>query len=127
MTKDTSEPRDGLSAASRAQAPAFLDRERVTHCYRHVKALLLAERNSRGHWEGELSTSALSTATAIMALEMVRRGRADRKAGTDSRQQLEPLIDRGLRWVAAHQNADGGWGDTRQSFSNISTTMLCHA
>src|SRR5207244_2945707 len=26
-----------------------------------------------------------------------------------------------------YQNADGGWGDTDRSFSNISTTMLCHA
>lgn len=37
------------------------------------------------------------------------------------------LIDGGLRWLAAHQNADGGWGDTVKSFSNISTTMLCRA
>ena len=33
----------------------------------------------------------------------------------------------GLNWLAAHQNADGGWGDTVKSFSNISTTMLCRA
>ncbi len=38
-----------------------------------------------------------------------------------------PLIDGGLAWLAAHQNADGGWGDTVKSFSNISTTMLCRA
>ena len=33
----------------------------------------------------------------------------------------------GLAWLAAHQNADGGWGDTVKSFSNISTTLLCRA
>src|SRR5205807_1883084 len=33
----------------------------------------------------------------------------------------------GLAWLAARQNADGGWGDTVRSFSNISTTMLCRA
>ena len=32
-----------------------------------------------------------------------------------------------MRWIAEHQNADGGWGDTVRSFSNISTTMLCRA
>ena len=36
-------------------------------------------------------------------------------------------IDAGVKWLVAHQNADGGWGDTIKSFSNISTTMLCRA
>ena len=29
-----------------------------------------------------------------------------------------------VRWLAKHQNADGGWGDTDLSLSNIATTML---
>ena len=37
------------------------------------------------------------------------------------------LIRQGLAWLALHQNADGGWGDTTRSFSNISTTALCWA
>jgi squalene-hopene/tetraprenyl-beta-curcumene cyclase len=37
------------------------------------------------------------------------------------------LITGGLRWLADHQNPDGGWGDTVKSLSNISTTMLCRA
>ncbi len=37
------------------------------------------------------------------------------------------MIDRGLQWLASHQNDDGGWGDTTKSLSNISTTMLAHA
>jgi squalene-hopene/tetraprenyl-beta-curcumene cyclase len=36
-------------------------------------------------------------------------------------------IDAGMKWLAGHQNADGGWGDTVKSFSNISTAMLCRA
>ena len=47
--------------------------ERIDRCYETVRAALLAERNAAGHWEGKLSASALSTATAVMALEMVRR------------------------------------------------------
>ncbi len=76
---------------------------------------LLAERNAAGHWEGELSTSALSTATAVVALHTV-----DPEAHRS-------LIQGGLRWLIDHQNEDGGWGDTVLSFSNISTTLLCWA
>ena len=71
--------------------------------------------SAAGTWVGELSTSALSTAVAIIALRLV-----DRDAHAN-------LIDAGLAWLAAHQNPDGGWGDTVRSLSNISTTMLCRA
>ena len=95
--------------------------ERVERCYQTVASHLLAERNGAGHWEGELSTSALSTATAVMALEMVQR---HDPAATD---RFQSFIEGGLRWLATHQNEDGGWGDTVKSLSNISTTMLAHA
>jgi len=67
-----------------------------------------------------------------MALEMVRRQvvepqRAKLQQQRSTSEELVPLIEAGVRWLAAHQNADGGWGDTTLSFSNISTTMLCHA
>jgi squalene-hopene/tetraprenyl-beta-curcumene cyclase len=76
---------------------------------------LLGELNQYGHWEGELSSSALSTATAITALALV-----DRQAHAE-------LIASGVDWLATHQNNDGGWGDTVRSKSNISTTALCWA
>ncbi|NQT88482.1 squalene--hopene cyclase [bacterium] len=76
---------------------------------------LLAERVSAGHWEGELASSALSTAVACTALATRDPvGHAERVRG-------------GLRWLAAHQNDDGGWGDTTLSRTNISTTLLCWA
>ena len=40
---------------------------------------------------------------------------------------LSTLIAGGIRWLASHQNADGGWGDTPVSYSNISTTLLAVA
>jgi len=74
---------------------------------------LLSLRNEAGHWEGELSSSALSTATAIVALHSVDAVRH------------HPLIEAGAQWLIANQNADGGWGDTTISKSNLSTTLLC--
>src|SRR2546429_424373 len=86
--------------------------------YQTALAALLAERTPEGHWVGELSTSALSTATAVMALHLTARSASEGRPD---------LVAGGLRWLAEHQNADGGWGDTVKSLSNISTTMLCRA
>lgn len=95
--------------------------QRLRRAEQSVRALLLAARNSQGHWQGRLSTSALSTATAVMALEQMRR----RDSGLNP--VAGPLISAGIRWLAEHRNDDGGWGDTVRSFSNISTTMLANA
>lgn len=78
-----------------------------------LTARLLAERNAAGHWEGELSSSALSTALASIALHL---------AGEEP-----ALTQRGLDWLERTQNPDGGFGDTVKSISNISTTALCWA
>jgi squalene-hopene/tetraprenyl-beta-curcumene cyclase len=48
--------------------------------------------------------------------------RAGREAG-----RLGTLVDGGIGWLIGHQNDDGGWGDTPDSPSNISTTILCWA
>ncbi len=89
--------------------------DRLRAAYLVARDALLAERVPEGHWVGELSTSALSTATAVVALHLVNPF------------EHRPLIDAGVKWLAEHQNTDGGWGDTVKSFSNISTTMLCRA
>ena len=78
-----------------------------------LRERLLAARTPAGHWEGELSSSPLSTATAVTALTL---------AGGH-----EGLVRGGLRWLAAHQNADGGFGDADGCPSNISTTTLAWA
>ena len=74
---------------------------------------LLAERTAAGHWEGELSSSPLATATAVSALTLVGGH--------------ERLVREGLRWLAAHQNDDGGFGDAPGCPSNLSTTTLAWA
>jgi squalene-hopene/tetraprenyl-beta-curcumene cyclase len=96
-----------------------VDFARLEGAYQAALAALLAERTPEGHWVGELSTSALSTATAVSALSLVKKHTGGRAH--------DALIAGGLAWLANHQNADGGWGDTIKSLSNISTTMLCRA
>ncbi len=91
-----------------------------------ARAGLSAHRTSAGHWTGELSSSALSTATAVTALALARAASAPATAQSAAA-ELTAKIDTGLRWLARHQNADGGWGDTVKSLSNISTTTLCWA
>src|SRR5712691_7294128 len=94
--------------------------DRLESAYQTALAKLLAERAPEGYWVGELSTSALSTATAVSALSLVNRA-------ISAHGSFDALVRGGLDWLAAHQNDDGGWGDTVKSFSNISTTMLCRA
>jgi len=96
-----------------------LDRERLQHAVERVNQELLASVGPDGHWVGELSSSALSTATAVTALAVVQR--ESRITSHESR------VTSGLTWLAQHQNADGGWGDTVLSLSNLSTTTLCWA
>jgi len=91
----------------------------VFGAYNKAVAALLAARNPQGHWTGELSHSALATATAVCALTVVARNSSDPR--------LPALIDAGLSWLAANQNRDGGWGDTDRSLSNMSTTTLVWA
>ncbi len=93
-----------------------VDADMLQRTLSRAEEALLAARSSRGPWTGELSSSALSTATATCALAMLDRARrTDGHAG---------LVTGGLRWLRDHQNADGGWGDTVDSPSNISTTTL---
>lgn len=91
---------------------------------RHTGQHLLDERCAQGHWRGELSSSALSTATAICALSAFLDSSA---CSAESIGRIQELCERGIRWLVENQNADGGWGDTTKSFSNISTTALCWA
>ncbi|MEX2273634.1 MAG: hypothetical protein WD690_19365 [Vicinamibacterales bacterium] len=85
-----------------------------------ARQALLARRTPAGVWEGHLSSSALSTATAVIALRAAVRAGGVADAGA-----AERMIEGGVAWLCRTQNDGGGWGDTPQSLSNISTTALC--
>jgi len=90
-----------------------MDKNAFKKSIQGLEKRLLESRTAYGFWQGHLSSSALSTATAVFALGMV-----DKK-------KYQPQIQRGLKWLRENSNSDGGWGDTTLSLSNISTTMLC--
>ena len=90
-------------------------RDTILKAHVSARAHLLSLRSHPGGWAGELSSSALSTATAVIALL-----RVDREAH-------EALAVQGLEWLERTQCREGGWGDTTISKPNLSTTLLCRA
>src|SRR5260370_7783691 len=94
--------------------------DRLEAAYQTALAALLTERTPDGHWVGELSTSALSTATAVCALALVQRHR-------EPPRPHESLIAGGLAWLAAHQNSAGRWRNTPTHITNIPTPPPCPA
>lgn len=103
-----------------------LDREQVRQTLARATGKLLASRVPAGHWEGELSSSALSTATAVLALAVVLRegeGQLDQALLATCRR----LAAQGTEWLVRNRNPDGGFGDTVGSPGNLSTTALVWA
>ncbi len=76
---------------------------------------LIEKRNAEGYWTGRLSSSALATAVAIAAFK------------SKDAEAFEEQISAGLSWLYKHINSDGGLGDTPESVSNVSTSLLCYA
>lgn len=91
------------------------DLQDVAAALERAQQALLLQRNEQGAFRGHLSDSALSTATALVALHAV-----DHRAHTRR-------IEAAASWLEANQNQDGGWGDTTLSGSNLSTTLLVHS
>jgi len=111
--------RDWLPTNSTVVSSPTIDPVRLQAALARATGDLLAARTANGHWVGELSSSALSTATAVTALSVAQRAL--------SATNPSPAVSAGLEWLVQSQNADGGWGDTNKSLSNLSTTTLCWA
>lgn len=91
----------------------MVDRDAMVRTLAAARDALLGQRGEAGYWRGELSGSALATAVAAVALHEV-----DAVAHRST-------VTRALNWLVTHANADGGWGDSPASPSNLSTTLLC--
>ncbi len=89
--------------------------DKLREAYEAVRGRVLKLRDvETGVWAGELASSALGTALSVTAL-----GNGDKSD--------RALSVAGAEWLITHVNADGGWGDTSESPSNLSTTLIVRA
>lgn len=101
--------------------------QQLLSTYSQLRLELLGERTASGHWEGELATSSVSTATAVSALALSARAAESEGIFTEKIAEWKLLVARGAQWLARHQNSDGGFGDTDRSYSNVATSYLATA
>jgi prenyltransferase beta subunit len=92
-----------------------MDKEMLRIQSEKLNKKLLNELNEYGFWTGKLSSSALSTATAIVALKI------------NGKPEDAYLVQSGFEWLCNNINPDGGFGDTPESNSNVSTSLLSYA
>ena len=79
-------------------------------CLDRAVAALMSKRDPCGFWEGRLASSPLATAVTLCAF-------ANEEFDADKRAKAFEYLD-------STQNADGGWGDTEISRSNLAATLL---
>jgi squalene-hopene/tetraprenyl-beta-curcumene cyclase len=75
---------------------------------------LKAKRSPGAIWRGRLSSSAISTAVSLFALY------------TTDKERYAGLIREGVRWLQHTMQPDGSWGDTTESRSNMTATLLSY-
>lgn len=88
-------------------------KEKLKNAIALLENKVLDFRNSKGVWDGKLSSSALAVAVSSFAL------------WNYDAQKNDKLIKQGLRWLKDNINDDGGFGDTPECKSNLSTSLLC--
>jgi squalene-hopene/tetraprenyl-beta-curcumene cyclase len=86
-----------------------VEAEKLDQAIENTRTRLLAGLRPGGYWEGGLSSSALATAVASFALNLAGK---------------KELAARGIQWLETHRNEDGGWGDSPESPSNFTATLL---
>jgi squalene-hopene/tetraprenyl-beta-curcumene cyclase len=80
-----------------------------------LRGTLTGKQEPGGIWRGELSSSAISTSVSVFALFMI------------DKERYAESIQAGVRWLASVMKPDGSWGDTVESKSNLTATLLTYA
>ena len=79
-----------------------------------IEGMVLDRRGSDGMWRGHLSSSAISTSVALFALAMKDPAK------------YADLISNAAGWLSSTMAQDGTWGDSPESPSNMTATLLAY-
>ena len=88
---------------------------------RHINEMItvltkeLLEKRGESIWRGKLSSSAISTSVSVFALSMA------------DKEMYAQQIDGGVKWLLSSMHDDGSWGDSIESRSNMTATLLSYA
>lgn len=91
-----------------------MNRQQQQQLWQDAYSRLLQGRRPDGMWHGRLSSSAISTAVAVFALQRI-----------DSR-RYAPYVANGVKWLLANMKPDGTWGDSVESPPNMTATLLTY-
>lgn len=80
----------------------------------NCREFLLQQRNSEGFFTSGLSDSAVSTATACLALELA------------DAQKYSQAIRNAREWLLSHRDQDALYGDSPESPANLTATFLAY-
>lgn len=91
-----------------------MNKEQLQEMWQDAYGRLMQCRAVNGMWNGKLSTSAISTSVSVFALQRI-----------DS-ERYASYIANGVKWLHSTMKADGTWGDSVESPSNMTATLLTY-
>ncbi|MBO7523470.1 MAG: squalene--hopene cyclase [Bacteroidales bacterium] len=86
--------------------------EEINEMYDFLTYHLKKSRSENGMWRGHLSSSAISTSVSIYALYCI------------DKEKYADLIASGAQWLIKTMKPDGSWGDSIESPTNMTATLL---
>ena len=92
-----------------------MNEEKIQRMIDMLREKILAARSDEGNWRGQLSSSAISTSVALFALHI------------SSKEENLPYVRNAAGWLKLTMKPDGTWGDSLESPSNMTATLLTYA
>ena len=91
-----------------------MNKEQLNEIKHDAIQRLMNRRSEDGMWRGTLSSSAISTSVSIFALQSI------------DAHTYDSYIKAGVSWLHSNMNDDGSWGDSPESPSNMTATLLSY-
>ncbi len=91
-----------------------MNREQLREMQADAFERLMNSRSEDGMWRGKLSSSAISTSVSVFALQRI------------DAIKYKIQIEHGVEWLNCTMKEDGSWGDSVESPSNMTATLLTY-